>query len=308
MRANPIYVKYCPHGLDENIFKPLDDNDPKLLEFKKFIFKDKEPKFVLFFNSRNIRRKQIPDTMWSFKIFLDSLSEEKRKDCYLVLHTELIHEAGTDLIACKEYMFANYPDNVLLTQDSLSEEQLNMFYNLADATILLTSNEGWGLSLTESILAGTPIIANVQGGMQDQMRFTDINQDWIEFSEDFPSNHRGKYKNCGKWAFPVYPSNISIQGSPITPYITDDRCRPEDAARQIRNVYDLDRKERKNKGLEGRKWALSSEANFTGKKMAENIIKSIDYLLDNWKPRESFEFINATEFIPDTSRKLNINY
>jgi glycosyltransferase involved in cell wall biosynthesis len=205
-------------------------------------------------------------------------------------------------------MFTDYPDNVLLTQDSLSEEQLNMFYNLADATILLTSNEGWGLSLTESMLAGTPIIANVQGGMQDQMRFENRDNEWINFSEDFPSNHRGTYKKCGNWAFPVYPTNISIQGSPVTPYITDDRCRPEDAARQIRNIYDLDRKERKNRGLEGRKWALSPEANFTGKKMAENIIKSIDYLLNNWKPRESFEFINATEFIPDTSRKLNIKY
>jgi len=29
----------------------------------------------------------------------------------------------------------------------------------------LTSNEGWGLSLTEALLAGTPIIANVTGGM-----------------------------------------------------------------------------------------------------------------------------------------------
>ena len=46
---------------------------------------------------------------------------------------------------------------------------------MSDAQILLTSNEGWGLTLTEAMLTGNPIIANVTGGMQDQMRFVDEN-------------------------------------------------------------------------------------------------------------------------------------
>ena len=50
---------------------------------------------------------------------------------------------------------------------------MSLLYNCADVTILLSSAEGWGLSLTESLLTGTPIIANVTGGMQDQMRFKD---------------------------------------------------------------------------------------------------------------------------------------
>ena len=47
-----------------------------------------------------------------------------------------------------------------------------ILYNSTDVQIQLTSNEGWGLSLTEAMLAGNPIIANVTGGMQDQMRFS----------------------------------------------------------------------------------------------------------------------------------------
>ena len=35
--------------------------------------------FVVFFNSRNIRRKQIPDTMLAFRYFLDSLPKEKAR-------------------------------------------------------------------------------------------------------------------------------------------------------------------------------------------------------------------------------------
>ena len=60
---------------------------------------------------------------------------------------------------------------------------MSYLYNYADVYILLSSAEGWGLALTESLLTGTPIIANVTGGMQDQMRFEDENGDWIEFNE-----------------------------------------------------------------------------------------------------------------------------
>ncbi len=72
-------------------------------------------------------------------------------------------------------------------------------------------NEGWGLSLTEALLVGNPIIANVTGGMQDQMRFSKKGK-WIDFDEKFPSNHNGTIKEHGEWAFPVYPTNRSIQG------------------------------------------------------------------------------------------------
>ena len=47
--------------------------------------------------------------------------------------------------------------------------------------MFMTDNEGWGLGLTESLTAGRMIIAPVQGGMQDQMRFEDENGDWIKF-------------------------------------------------------------------------------------------------------------------------------
>ena len=77
--------------------------------------------------------------------------------------------------------------------------------------MLLTSNEGWGLTITEAILSGTPIIANTTGGMQDQMRFVDENGNWFTPSPDVPSNHRGTYKEHGEWAFPVYPTSRSFK-------------------------------------------------------------------------------------------------
>ena len=146
------------------------------------------------------------------------------------------------------------------------------------------------------MLAGTPIIANVTGGMQDQMRFIDENGEWFTPSADVPSNHRGTYKEHGEWAFPVYPTSRSIQGSPPTPYIYDDRCRWEDAMDRIEECYKLGRKELKRRGLKGRDWALSDEAGFTSKHQAQKVISAFDELFDTWEPREKYEVVKANEY------------
>jgi glycosyltransferase involved in cell wall biosynthesis len=297
-RGNKV-VEYVPHGLNEKIFKPIEDTDPTLVEFKKQLFGNEQKDFVVFFNSRNIRRKQIPDTMLAFRYFLDTLPKEKSEKCAMVLHTEVVSDHGTDLEAVRKILFHNYPNAIYFSTNKLDPNQLNMLYNIADAQILLTSNEGWGLSLTEAILAGTPIIANVTGGMQDQMRFEDEDGNWFEPSPKVPSNHTGKYKKHGEWAFPVYPTNRSIQGSPLTPYIWDDRCNAEDATEQIIKIYEMGREKAKSLGLKGREFALN-EGGFTGEIMGERVIKAVDQLFNTWIPREKYELINCNEIKEDT--------
>jgi len=297
-KAKNKILKYVPHGLNEKIFTPLPKEELK--DFRNQLFQGEEKDFVIFFNSRNIRRKQIPDAMLAWKYFLDTLPKEKANKCTFVLHTEIVSEHGTDLEAVRKVLFKNYPKAISFSTSKLENKQLNYLYNIADAQILLTSNEGWGLTLTEAMLAGTPIIANVTGGMQDQMRFEDEDGKWFIPSKQIPSNHTGKYKKHGEWAFPVYPTNRSLQGSPKTPYIWDDRCNPEDAAIQIKKLYDMGREKRKLLGLKGREWAISEEAGFTGELMGKCVINTIDELFDTWSPREKFELINANKFIEDT--------
>ena len=293
--ADSRILKYIPHGLNHDIYKPLDKNDSTLKEFKKNLFKGKDYDFALLFNSRNIRRKQIPDTLLAYRIFIDQLPIEQAKKCCLVLHTERVNEHGTDLDAVIELLLNGEQYNVIFTDARFDNGQMNMLYNSTDAQILLTSNEGWGLSLTEAMLAGKPIIANVTGGMQDQMRFEDENGNWYTPSPEIPSNHRGTYKKHGKWAFPVYPTSRSIVGSPPTPYIFDDRCEAEDAAKQIMNVYNLSPEERAELGLAGREWAIGDEAGFTGDHQGKRVIEAFDELFATWKPREKYELINTNE-------------
>jgi|TARA_B100001758_G_scaffold192440_1_gene169592 glycosyltransferase involved in cell wall biosynthesis len=291
--------KYVPHGLNSDHYYPVDKKDKDYLAFRKRVLgkDDAKTKFVAFFNSRNIRRKQIPDTMVAFRAFLDSLPKEEADSCKLVLHTELNSNHGTNLLKVNEFLFGEkYKNNVLFSTNKLSRKELNYFYNLADVQMLLTSNEGWGLTITEAILAGTPIIANVTGGMQDQMRFVDDKGNWFTPNADIPSNHRGTYKEHGEWAFPVYPTSRSIQGSPPTPYIFDDRCRWEDAVERLIEIYNLTPEERSKRGLAGREWAISDEAGFTAKHQGQRVLEAFDELFQVWKPKAKMSISNLNEY------------
>jgi len=297
-KAEYKIIEYVPHGVNHKVFRPLSEEEKstkEFLEFKNNIFKGKEFEFVLFFNSRNIRRKQIPDTILAFRHFLDRLPKEQAKKCLFLLHTQPVDEHGTDLNAVIDLLCPEDYCNVYFTGGMFDPERMNWLYNLADCQILLTSNEGWGLSLTEALVAGLPIIANVTGGMQDQMRFIKDGK-WMDFDEEFPSNHRGTIKEHGSWAFPVYPTSRSLVGSVPTPYIFDDRCEPEDAADKIEEVYNLGKEGRKQVGDQGREWALGDEAGFTSEKMGDRVIQYVDELFDTWEPREKYEFMLAGDY------------
>ena len=291
-------LKYVPHGINEDIFFPITKDHemyPGLQEFKKNLFGGEDYEYVVFWNSRNIRRKSPGDVILSYRMFCDMIGEEKAKKCALVMHTQPIDENGTDLYAVREAMCDESYVNVFFSTDRLDSAQMNLLYNIADTGLLITSNEGWGLSLTETMMAGTMIIANVTGGMQDQMRFVDENGKWIEFTPDFPSNHRGTYKECGEWAVPVFPSNISMVGSVPTPYIFDDRCEPLDVAKALEEVYNMGKEERERRGALAREWVTSDESGMSARMMCENVIESMDETFEKFTPRTRFDLIKVTD-------------
>jgi len=301
--AEDKVIKYVPHGINrESFFKINKDyaQYSKFTEFKKNVFaqSNKDIEYTVFFNSRNIRRKSVSDLIAGYRVFCDSIGKEKAKKCALVLHTQPKDQNGTDLVAVKDALCDPEYVNVYFSTQKLSTEQMNWMYNLADLTVLPSSNEGWGLSLTESMMAETMIAANVTGGMQDQMRFTDNEGKWIEFDKDFPSNHRGTYKEHGEWALPIFPSNISLVGSIPTPYIFDDRCSFDDIATVIEESYKLTPEERATKGAAGRAFATSDEAMMSGKSMCKNIIDSIDETFDTFTPRARFDLTKIEDLKP----------
>ena len=298
--ASEKVIKYVPHGINEKFFFPITEDKPEYLalqEFKKQLYGEKNYDFTLLYNARNIRRKSVPDLMLAWKIFIDGLPKDKADKCALVMHTQIVDENGTDLQAVKDMMFGrNSQYNIIFDQNKYPTNIMNLLYNSVDGCALISSNEGWGLSLTEAMMCGKPIIATVTGGMQDQMRFEDENGEWIKFTEEFGSNHRGKYIKCGDWAFPVFPSNLSIVGSIPTPYIFDDRAEPFDIATQIETLYKTkttapELYEKYCKAAY--EWVTSDESMMSAKNMCKNVIEGIDETFNKWQPRYAFELINV---------------
>jgi len=287
-------ITYVPHGISPRRFHKIEDDDAKLLDFEeKHRLLDK--KFKILYSNRNIRRKQPGDVLMAYKYFMDELTPEQREECVLVWHCAPIDDNGTDLPRQCRHLIPDY--DVCFTYDNENEafndEDMNLLFNSADVYINLASNEGFGLGSAEALTVNTPIIINVTGGLQDQCGFTNddgellVPEDYVELG----SNHRGRYKNHGKWVKPVYPTNVSLQGSPPTPYIWDDRCRPEDVAPLLREFYDMGRKKRKKLGALGAKYCRENQ--MTAIEMGQNFINSMNGAFENWKPRERYVMVKV---------------
>lgn len=294
-------VCYVPHGINEKYFKPLEDTNADLINFKHKLFKGNKPSYSILYNNRNIRRKMTSDIVLAFKLFMDKI---KKSDVYLVMHTQPVDENGTDLPAVIDALCPEYKDNIIFTNARLSHIEMNLLYNSVDVTINIGSNEGWGLSSTESMLAGTPIINTVTGGLQDQMRFEDESGKWIEFDDKFATNHLGKYKTHGIWAKAIFPSAINLQGSIPTPYIFDDRADIRDVAKAMDYWYNVNPAERVECGMAGHEWAMGTESKMTAREMCKSFIKNCDSVLDNWKAPNRFVLYNIQEEIEKSKNKL----
>lgn len=285
-------LAYCPHGINSIMFKPLDKTTAFFKEKRSHLFNGKDYKFVVLFNSRNTHRKHPANLMLAYRMFCDNLPPEESSQCVLLLHTEIIQDAGTDLYATKEAVCPNYA--VLFSEQKLPPEDMCVMYNIADITANVSSNEGFGLSIAESIMCGTPVIATVTGGLQDQIGQTDDNGNPIEFTLEFGSNHNGKYKNHGVWAKPVYPAVRTIQGSPPTPYITDDIVKWEDIAEAIMYWYKMGATKRQQCGLAGREWAIG-EGGINAKNMCDQFTAAIDFTLNHFVPEKQFSLHTVDE-------------
>ena len=282
-------VSYVPHGIKSTEYFPTEVPD----EFRSEILGGKEYDFVFFWSNRNIRRKQPADVIMAFKKFCDDLGEEKASKVCLLMHTQPIDDNGTDLPKVYETLAPNC--NVIFSDKRRSTAELNYLYNMADVTINIAGNEGFGLTTAESVMAGTPIIVNVTGGLQDQcgFRYNDTNE--LVTAEDYVkigSLHNWRdwedKVTAGPWATPIWSRAQTLAGSVPTPYIWDDKVDIFDVAEAMMGVYNTPKETLKESGLKGRE-AFIGEIGLSSENMCKTLVDGIDGTFENWKPRKSYE-------------------
>ena len=293
---------YIPHGINEENFYPINELDIKewgdLLNFKRNMTEGKDYDFIVFWNNRNIRRKLPGDVILAYKTFCDMLPKEQSDKCALIMHTQPRDENGTDLPEVVKQCCPDY--DVIFSHQKLEDKELRFLYNIADVTVNMASNEGFGLGTCESLICGTPISVNVTGGMQDQCGFkykdkllTYKDYSWVHTLHEAKKWKDNKDLTWGGWVKPVWPSNRSLQGSIPTPYIFDDRARFEDFADVLKEWYDMGLEKRRECGIKGHEFVMSDDAMMSAKAMCQNFINHMDTAFEKWTPRKRYTIFKA---------------
>ncbi len=320
---NSVLLSYIPHGINENYFYPIEEfnkthelkqlveengqkkesimikNDKEILQdLKEKFFGNDIPEFVVLYVNRNIRRKQPGDVVLAYKYFCDMLSKEEAKKVCMIMHTQPIDENGTNLIEVVNELCPNY--RVVFSDMRLEPIFMNVIHNIGDVCINLSSNEGFGLGTCESMMSGNVIVVNVTGGLQDQcgfkLRGNVLNQ--LDYSNIVSLHNEDKWKDnkdltYGDWAFPIWPTSMSPQGSPWTPYIYDDRCKWQDAGQKIKDVYDLGKEEIKRRGLLARQYVLDNEVGMSASEMSRRFMSNMDKGLSKFIKRKRFSIYQS---------------
>jgi glycosyltransferase involved in cell wall biosynthesis len=223
---------YLPHAVDNKIFYPhkkdSEEFNRSLMLRNRLInstVNQANPnKKVFFWNNRNARRKQSGTIIWWFKEWLDKVGHDQAT---LLMHTDARDPHGQDLPHIIEHLGVN-DGQVLLSTNKLPSEALADMYNAADFTINIADAEGFGLATLESLSCGTPIIATMTGGLQEQV--TD-GTNWFGFG--------------------IEPTSKSVIGSLQVPYIYEDRISQSDFNKALTSALKMRPKVYKEKSKLG---------------------------------------------------------
>jgi glycosyltransferase involved in cell wall biosynthesis len=292
-------ITYVPHGIDTNIFYPISETHERweeLVSESKRVRGENENRFVVMWNNRNIHRKHPGDVILAFKHMCQLIEKDggsPDKDCLLFMHTQPIDNNGTDLVAVVGELCNEYP--VLFDDKVVPSDKLNILYNCADVVLNMASNEGFGLGTAEALASGTPIVVNVTGGLQDQCGFINPETNQYFTADDYIKIHTLHRKDVwgnlkhGEWVKPVWPSNISLQGSVPTPYIFDDRADFREIGQALYEWYKTSKEDRKSAGKLGREFLMDSSVGMSKENMCERLVDSINNTIENFEPRKRFE-------------------
>ena len=266
--APEVACTYIPHAVNPDVFKLYEPEQIQLLREENFQEEDLG-KVVFFWNNRNARRKQSGTLIWWFKEWLDA--KGLRDKAQLIMHTDPKDPHGQNLEHIINHLGLDQRE-ILLSTKKIQPEHLAAMYNMADCTINVSDAEGFGLATLESLSCGTPIIATMTGGLQEQV--TD-GQEWFGIG--------------------LYPSSKTIIGSQQVPYIYEDRIDRAQFHSALTKMYSMTKEKRAEMGRMGRKHVIDNYNFISFEKQWVNLMDGVIEENGSWSTREHYNGIRFKE-------------
>lgn len=153
----PGNMEVIPHGVDTNVFKPLEGKRNELRE-RFFGIKPDDNVFVIGSVARSQPRKRLDAVFQTLRIFIDKYEKPGRK-AIVHFHCAMKDNLGWNLPWLAQYYGVADRcifDNKLAPGFGVPPQVLNEIFNAYDVHMLLTNSEGWGLPILETMAAGVP--------------------------------------------------------------------------------------------------------------------------------------------------------
>ena len=166
-----IQVGIIGHGIDDKSYYPLTIPQNSL----KSKFDLPTDAFVFGHINRNQPRKDLGGTLIAYSKFKEWHSKSKYQDqkIALYLHCDPEELNGINLYVATERAGLRIGRDVFLpnlkkyTGSGYSKSELNEVYNSLDCFVTTTTAEGWGLTVTEAMSCGLPIICGLHTSLNE---------------------------------------------------------------------------------------------------------------------------------------------